>query len=91
MFRKILKMLFGKESFYEETRGVEDTCNYWADENEVDYSPSYTAQDILSSSQQQPDEANNNTSEEKQHTSISSCGGGCGGGCLGGCGCGGCL
>lgn len=43
--------MFGKKSSDEDTRKIEDSCNYWADKDAVDYSPSFTAQDVLSSTE----------------------------------------
>lgn len=98
MLKNFFKTLFGKKSSDENTRKIEDSCNYWADNDEVDYSPSFTAQDVLSSAKTVS--VNNTTSKEtekdKKSTFHSSCGGGgcgigsCGGGCIGGCG-GGCF
>lgn len=95
MFKKIFKTLFGKKSFDKDTRKIEDSCNYWADKDAVDYSPSFTAQDVLSSTETvnaSDTTLSKETEEDKRNTSGGSwgCGGGCGGGCIGGCG-GGCL
>ena len=51
MFKNFFKTLFGKKSSDEDTRKIEDSCNYWADKDAVDYSPSFTAQDVLSSTE----------------------------------------
>lgn len=97
MFKIFFKTLFDKRTSSNDTRKLEESCNYWADKDEVDYSPSFTAQDVLSSTTT----ANANDSisakeseNDKKNTSSgsSSCigGCGCGGGCIGGCG-GGCI
>lgn len=90
MLKKFLKALFGKKSSDEDTRKVEDTSNYWANENAVDYSPAFTAQDVLSSTAQETVNTSNTTfketEEDKKTTFHGGCG--CGGGCIGG-GCGG--
>lgn len=95
MFKNFFKTLFGKKSSDEDTRKIEDSCNYWADKDAVDYSPSFTAQDVLSSTETvnaSDTTLSKETEEDKKNTSGGSwgCGGGCGGGCIGGCG-GGCL
>ena len=91
MLKNFFKTLFGKKSSDEDTRKIEDSCNYWADKDAVDYSPSFTAQDVLSSTET-VNARNTALSKDKKKTSGGSwgCGGGCGGGCIGGCG-GGCL
>ena len=91
MFKNFFKTLFGKKSSDEDNRKIEDSCNYWADKDAVDYSPSFTAQDVLSSTET-VNARNTTLSKDKKKTSGGSwgCGGGCGGGCIGGCG-GGCL
>ncbi len=95
MLKNFFKTLFGKKSSGNDTRKIEDYCNYWADKDEVDYSPSFTAQDVLSSTATINANASTSANEAenyKKNTSsgISGCGGGCGGGCIGGCG-GGCF
>lgn len=97
MLKNLFKVLFSKKSSDENTRKVKDSCNYWADgENEIDYSPSFTAQDVLASTTPETvntsDSPSKETEEDKKTTSSSGWGygGGCGGGCIGGCG-GGCL
>ena len=95
MFKNFFKTLFGKKSSDEDTRKIEDSCNYWADKDAVDYSPSFTAQDILSSTETvnaSNTTLSKETKEDKKNISgdsldcggcgISSCIGGCGGGCL---------
>ena len=91
MFKNFFKTLFGKKSSDEDTRKIEDSCNYWADKDAVDYSPSFTAQDVLSSTETvnaSDTTLSKETEEDKKNTSGGSwgCGGGCGGGCIGGCG-----
>ena len=96
MFKNFFKTLFGKKSSDEDTRKIEDSCNYWADKDAVDYSPSFTEQDVLSSTETvnaSDTTLSKETEEDKKNTSGGSCGCGigCGGGCIGG-GCGGgCL
>ena len=80
-------MLLGKKSSDEDTRKIEDCCNYWADKKGVDYSTAFTAQDVLSSTET-ANTSNKKTKKNKKNTSGGSCSGGCGGGCFGG-GCGG--
>ena len=41
MFKNFFKTLFAKKSSDEDTRKIEDSCNYWADKDAVDYSPSF--------------------------------------------------
>lgn len=91
MFINLFKTLFGKKSSDEDTREIEDCCNYWADKKGVDYSTAFTAQDVLSSTET-ANTSNKKTEENKKKSSGGSygCGGGCGGGCIGGCG-GGCF
>lgn len=93
MFKKFFKKLFGKKSSDDDTRKIEDSCNYWADKKDaVDYSPSFTAQDVLSSTETvnaSDTTLSKKTEEDKKNTS-GGCGRGCGGDCIGGCG-GGCL
>lgn len=80
----MLKKFFKKKSLKKggvskaDTRKVSETCNFWADEDKVNYSSMNTAQDVLEED------------DEKKETKINVSGGigGCGGGCLGG-GCGG--
>ena len=85
MLKNLFKVLFNKKTSDENTRKVKDSCNYWADdENEVDYSPSFTAQDVLASTTPETvntsDFPSKETEEDKQTTSSG--GWGCGGGCL---------
>ena len=96
MLKKWFKTLFGKKASNEDTRKVEDYCNYWADEDGVDYSPSFTAQDALSSAVTETVNSSDTKSKEEEENKKTTfgggcgCSGGCGGGCIGGCG-GGCL
>lgn len=96
MLKKIFKMLIGKKSLNEDTRKMKDSSNYWADKDEVDYSPAFTAQDVLSSTEtiKSSDTAvskKRKKKKDKKDTFGSGYGGcGCGGGCIGGCG-GGCF
>lgn len=93
MLKKLFKTLFCNRESGNLTESVKKSCNYWVDdENEVDYSPNFTAQDIISSpdTPSKPDEEKKSSTDDFTGGFGGSCGGGCGGGCLGGCG-GGCL
>lgn len=59
--------------------GGTQSCNYWADK-EVNYSPSFTAQEVLASNEDEEKKDDNNISSNSSGTSRGW-----------GCGCGGCL
>ncbi len=90
MLKRILQAIFRKENFSQKKNTDSGTqyCNYWADE-EINYSPAFTAQDFLSSNEnEEKKEDNNNSSNSSLSSGGPGCG--CGGGCIGGCG-GGCF
>lgn len=93
MFKNFLKTLFGKKYSDEDTRKIEDSCNYWADvADAVDYAPSFTAQDVISSTEtvNTSDTTTLSKEAEEDKKNISGGSGGYVGSCIGGCG-GGCL
>ena len=47
MFKNFFKTLFGKKSSDEDTRKIEDSGNYWADKDAVDYLTNIISEEIL--------------------------------------------